>query len=83
MRGEYVVYLGRTVPKEGFRVFVYGYDGAQKLSTSWDEYQEDIGAGVWFSTKELVPNSKRIAPDLQPKFHQNIPDKKPIIKGRK
>jgi hypothetical protein len=51
---EYVRYLGRDVPKEGFRVFVYGPDDTQKLVNSWDEFQDVISSGIWFATKELV-----------------------------
>ena len=58
MTGEHVVYLGRTIPKEGFRAFIYSFDNAQKLVESWDEYEKEISSGVWFSSKEAVPAKK-------------------------
>lgn len=51
---EQVEYLGRWVPKEHFRAFVYGVDNKMQLARTWDEYQELISSGVWFSTKERV-----------------------------
>jgi hypothetical protein len=54
MKSEMVIYNGRPVPKDGFRVFIYGADGKQKLVNSWIEYQSNIESGLWFSTKEAV-----------------------------
>lgn len=51
MSGEYVIYQGRTIPKAGFRAFIYSTDGAQKLVESWSEFEREIASGVWFSTK--------------------------------
>jgi hypothetical protein len=51
---EYVLYNGRSVPKDGFRVFIYGINNTEKLVNSWDEYQKEISSGLWFSTKELA-----------------------------
>lgn len=58
MVGEHVIYLGRTIPKEGFRAFIYSYNDEQKLVNSWDEYEKNIATGVWFSTKTAVPSKK-------------------------
>lgn len=56
MTGEHVIYDGRLVPKEGFRVFIYGSDGKQKLVESWSDYENHLATGVWFSTKADVKN---------------------------
>jgi hypothetical protein len=58
MTGEHVIYDGRLVPKEGFRVFIYGHDGKQKLVESWAEYEKHIQTGIWFSTKVDAKNKQ-------------------------
>jgi len=45
---EYVEYLGRQVPKLGFRVYVYAQDEKLKLCNSYEEYQQAIESGMWF-----------------------------------
>lgn len=52
MEGVPAVYLGRMVSKEHFRAFVYSMDGSQKLVESWDDYEQHMESGLWFSTKE-------------------------------
>ena len=54
MEGESVLYCGRLVPVENFRVFVYGLEGATKLVNSWDEYEKAMATGLWFPTKDEV-----------------------------
>lgn len=54
MQEETVVYNGRIFPKKGFRAFVYAKDGSQKLMNSWDQYEEAIQSGTWYSRKENV-----------------------------
>jgi hypothetical protein len=58
MTGEHVIYQGRTIPKDGFRAFIYGFGGVQKLVESWEEYEKNISSGSWFSTKNAVPTKK-------------------------
>ena len=48
MSGFMVEYMGRHVPKDTFRAFVYSKDGEQKLVNSWDEFQIAIATGDWF-----------------------------------
>lgn len=48
---EQVEYLGRWVDRKHFRAFVYN-QSEQKLANSYDEYQELVASGLWFSTKE-------------------------------
>src|SRR5689334_25353064 len=52
MKGSSVIYQGRQVPIEGFRVFVYDRDGNKKLVNSWPSYQVALASGLWFSTSE-------------------------------
>lgn len=52
MEGVHVNYLGRVVPIENFRTFVYGADGTQKIAKSWEDYEAQISSGVWFPTRE-------------------------------
>ena len=59
---EQVIYNGRAVDKDGFRTFIYAADGKKKLVNSWDEFQENIGTGIWFITKqELITDKKESA----------------------
>lgn len=58
-QGESVKYLGRSVPKDGFRTYIYGPESKKKLVNSWDEYEAHISNGLWFSSKKDV--DKRIA----------------------
>jgi hypothetical protein len=55
-----VMYLGRWVPKQGFRTFVYDANGKEKLAVSYPEYEEMIASGLWFAEK---PANK---PEIQP-----------------
>lgn len=48
-----VLYQGRWVNREHFRVFVYNGEG-QKLANSYDEYMNLISSGLWWNTKEEV-----------------------------
>ena len=52
MTGEHVLYLGRMVPKAGFRTYIYGSGGLSTLVNSWQEFQDYIATGVWFDTVE-------------------------------
>lgn len=54
MQDEMVIYNGKAFPKKGFRVFVYGKDGSQKLVNSWEQFEEAIQSGAWFSRKENI-----------------------------
>lgn len=48
-----VMYQGRWVRKDHFRVFVYN-ENEQKLANSFDEYTKLIESGLWFSCKEDI-----------------------------
>ena len=54
---EQVMYNNRFVDKATFRAFVYNFEG-EKLANSYDEYEEMITSGLWFSDrcKVLTPN---------------------------
>jgi hypothetical protein len=54
MEGESVLYCGRLVPVDNFRVFVYGAGGSQKLVNTWIEYENAMATGLWFPTKDEV-----------------------------
>ena len=41
-----VLYLGRWVPRDSFRAFVYNSSG-QKLCNSYDDYEKAISSGAW------------------------------------
>lgn len=43
--------MGRMVPVENFRAFVYGIDGKKKLIDSWKEFESHMSTGLWFPTK--------------------------------
>lgn len=54
MQGTQVVYLGRSIAKEGFRAFVYGSNGRRKLVNSWDEFEICMASGIWFDSLEHI-----------------------------
>lgn len=62
MEGQHVNYLGRVVPVEGFRAFVYGADGTRKVVNSWTVFEEHIALGTWFATPEAAANDFKPAP---------------------
>ena len=47
---DHVMYLGRMIPKKGFRAFVYGFNDKTKLVNSWEEFEESIHSGIWFDS---------------------------------
>lgn len=65
MEGEIVLYDGRNVPKQGFRVFIYSFDNQTKLVESWEEYQENLASGIWFSHLSDPRLQKNQEPDVR------------------
>lgn len=57
-KSEDILYLGRWVSKDNFRVFVYDIKGNQKLANSYNDYQNLMANGLWFSSKEEAANQK-------------------------
>lgn len=45
-KSEQILYLGRWIPKENFRVFVYNKSGCQ-LVNSYDEFKSMVSSGLW------------------------------------
>ena len=56
-----VIYLGRKVSKDNFRVFIYGKEGEKKLVNSWIEYEAYCLTGKWFPTIDDAQNYKNKA----------------------
>lgn len=56
-KSPFVTYLGRKVPLDSFRVYVYNKDG-KLLVNSYNDYLAAIESGKWFSTKEEIPAEK-------------------------
>ena len=54
-----VKFLGRYIPKEHFRAFVYNKNNEQKLVDSWDEFEEAMSEGIWFAEKQKVVTKSR------------------------
>jgi hypothetical protein len=61
MEGIPALYLGRMVPKDKFRAFIYASDGATKLVNSWDEFERHMETGLWFAS---IDDIKPIAQDV-------------------
>jgi hypothetical protein len=83
-----VNYMGNMVDKNSFRVFVYGANGEKKLANSWEEYQELICSGVWFTTKEsaesVVSDAKEEEVKQIPVIEEEvIEEEKPKRKNKK
>ncbi len=60
MTGEGVQYKGRTVSKDGFRVFVYGTQGQKKLVNSWDEFERHMASGLWFPSQDEATKPQEV-----------------------
>ncbi len=56
---EMVMYLGRSIPKEGFRAFIYSSDGQQKIAENWEEFEIFTSSDNWFATKEQAEAIKK------------------------
>lgn len=59
---EMVTYLGRAIPKAGFRAYIYSNDGKEKLVENWEEFDLYTHTDTWFATKEEAlqkPNKKK------------------------
>lgn len=57
-----VNYLGKKVPRRGFRAFIYAHDGREKLVESYDEF--DLFTHTydeWFATKDEALAHKKAA----------------------
>jgi hypothetical protein len=58
MQGEMVIYNGRAVSRKNFRAFIFSVNGERKLVNSYDEFEDHIGTGIWFPSKESVEQVK-------------------------
>lgn len=58
---EMVVYLGRNVPRSGFRAYIYSADGKKKIAESWEEFDVYTHSDIWFATPEeaAIPKKPR------------------------
>jgi hypothetical protein len=56
---ELVMYLGRAVPKRGFRAFIFNSDGQTKIAEGWDEFEIFTHSDNWFATKEEAEAPKK------------------------
>jgi hypothetical protein len=48
MQDETVLYMGRKVPKHGFRAFLFSKDGKRMIAESYEEFEARIQTGYWF-----------------------------------
>lgn len=53
------IYLGRSIPKESFRAFVYNKDSEKFLVNSYSEYTKAMDSGIWFDSIKKIPNSSK------------------------
>jgi hypothetical protein len=56
---ELVPYLGRSVPRRGFRAYMYAIDGRTKLAETYDEFDLYTHSDEWFATKEEAQAPKK------------------------
>jgi hypothetical protein len=81
MDGIPAMYLGRIVPKEGFRTNIYAPNGSQKIVESWEEFESHMESGTWFASKEDAKACVvSIAPDIKVEREAMKKDK---ISGKK
>lgn len=55
---DMVMYNGRAVPRNGFRAFVFDINLNKRLVNSYDEYEDLVSSGIWFSNKEIAEKIK-------------------------
>lgn len=67
---EHVLYNGRLVPKQGFRVYIYNAHGEAKLVNSFAEFETHLAQGSWFTEKPALESSK---PKRKGKPHADSP----------
>lgn len=58
-KDELVTYLGRAVPKRGFRAYIFNKDGNKKLVNSWEEFDVFTSSDDWFATQEEAEAPKK------------------------
>jgi hypothetical protein len=56
---ELVPYLGREVPRRGFRTYIFASDGRQKIVESYYEFDLFTHSDEWFATKEEAEAPKK------------------------
>ncbi len=56
---DHVLFKGKMVPKANFRTFLFNKKGEQCLANTWDEYQNRIESGIWFSERQEKPVKKK------------------------
>ena len=59
IQDELVKYLGRAVPRKGFRAFIYSNDGKTKIAEGWDEFELFTHSDTWFATKDEAEAPKK------------------------
>lgn len=57
-----VIYNGKSILKDHFRVFVYGENDSKKLCNNYDEYEMSIKSGQWFDSLPIVEISTNKKP---------------------
>ena len=67
---QQVLYLDKWCDRKSFRAFVYDVNLNQKLAESYDEYEDLVASGIWFSTKELAKNV--VVLEHEPQNSENI-----------
>ena len=55
IREDQEFYLGRWVDRKNFRAFVYNEKNEEKLADSYQEFEDLISSGLWFSSKDNIP----------------------------
>ena len=72
---ELVTYLGRKVPKRGFRAYIYSTEGQTKLIENWDEFDLYIHCDNWFASQAEATAPKKLSEEKKPE-PQKSPRKK-------
>ncbi len=56
---ELVPYLGRAVPRRGFRTYIFASGNKKKLVESYDEFELYTHSDEWFATQEEAEVTKK------------------------
>lgn len=52
LQEELVTYLGRAVPRKGFRAYIFASDGRKKIVESYEAFDLYVHSDEWFATPE-------------------------------
>ena len=56
-----VIYNGRAVDSDNFRVVLHHKDGFMRVAEGWEDYQNLLKSGEWFERIRDIPKQPTVA----------------------